>query len=123
MKVRGVVEAAGDRCGPLPPAGAAMTSSATWDPWGQVLASAGPAVQVGYQGQWTDPITGQVSMGARFYRPPAGGFINQDTDTGEEGGPAVTDNLHAYAHDNPVTLTDVSGHSPSRTSGSSGGIS
>src|SRR5260370_35401178 len=120
MKVRGVVEAAGDRCGPLPPAGAAMTSSATWDPWGQVLASAGPAVQVGYQGQGTDPITGQVSMGARFYRPPAGGFINQDTDPREEGGPAGPHNLHASAPDNPATLTALSRPPPHPTRGCRG---
>ena len=48
--------------------------------------------------------------------------MNQDSYTGGEGGPAVTDDLHAYADDNPVTLTDVSGHAPSKSSGS-GGIS
>src|SRR5581483_5099841 len=103
-------------------AGTALASSTTWDPWGQVLASNGPAVQVGYQGQWTDPVSQQVSMGSRFYRPPWGGFVNQDSYTGGEGGPAVTDDLHAYADDNPVTLTDVSGHAPSKSSGA-GGIS
>jgi RHS repeat-associated protein len=112
----------GDLSGTFTPAGTSLSSSSTWDPWGQLLASSGSAIQVGYQGQWTDPVTGQVSMGARMYRPPVSGFINQDTYTGGEGGPAVTDNLHAYANDNPVTLIDVSGHSPSRTSGSGGGI-
>jgi Pretoxin HINT domain len=38
-----------------------------------VLASSGPPVQVGYQGQWTDPGTGQTDMGARMYRPGTGG--------------------------------------------------
>jgi RHS repeat-associated protein len=87
-----------------------MASSTTWDPWGQVLASAGPAIQLGYQGQWNDPVTGQVNMGARMYRPAAGGFINQDTYTGGQGAPAVTGNLHAYASDNPMTFTDPTGH-------------
>src|SRR5487761_1844642 len=87
------------------------------------MASTGPAVQVGYQGQWADPITGQVAMGARMYQPAAGRLINQDTFTGGEGGAAVSDDLHAYADDNPVTLTDVSGHAPSSKSGSGGGIS
>ena len=32
----------------------------------------GPSIQVGYQGQWTDPVTQQVNMGARFYRPATG---------------------------------------------------
>ena len=102
--------------------GTALAGSVTYDPWGQVLASAGPAVQVGYQGQWTDPGTGQVEMGARFYQPSAGGFINQDTYAGGEGGPAVTDNLHAYADDNPMSVMDPSGHAPSKSSGSGGGV-
>ena len=111
-----------DLSGLFTTSGTALTSSVTYDPWGQVLASAGPAVQVGYQGQWTDPGTGQVDMGARFYKPSAGGFINQDTYTGGEGGPAVTDNLHAYADDNPMSVTDPSGHAPSSSSGSGGGV-
>jgi RHS repeat-associated protein len=47
-----------------------------------VLAKAGPAIHLGYQGQWTDPATQQMDMGARFYRPGTGGFSNQDTYTG-----------------------------------------
>jgi RHS repeat-associated protein len=109
-KTFALVDVHGDLSGTLTPAGTAMTTSATWDPWGQELASSGPAPQVGYQGQWTDPGTGQVNMGARMYEPSTSGFINQDTYTGGEGGTAVTDNLHAYADDNPVTLTDPSGH-------------
>jgi len=108
-----------DLSGTFTAAGASLAGSVTYDPWGQVLASAGPAIQVGYQGQWTDPGTGQVDMGARFYKPSAGGFINQDTYSGAHGDPAVTGNLHAYADDNPMTITDPSGHSPSASSGAS----
>jgi RHS repeat-associated protein len=111
-----------DLSGTFTAAGAALASSTTWDPWGQVLGTAGTAVQVGYQGQWTDPVTGQVSMGSRFYKPAAGGFINQDTYTGGQGGPAVAGNLHAYAGDNPMSVTDPSGHSPSASKGSGGGV-
>jgi hypothetical protein len=64
-----------DLSGLFTASGTALAGSVTYDPWGQVLASSGPAVQVGYQGQWTDPGTGQVDMGARFYKPSAGGFI------------------------------------------------
>jgi large repetitive protein len=78
-----------------------------------VLATTGPAIQLGYQRQWTDPATQQVDMGARFYRPGISGFGNQDTYTSGEGGTAVTDNLHAYADDNPMSITDPTGHSPS----------
>jgi RHS repeat-associated protein len=103
-----------DLSGLFTAAGATMTGSATYSPWGQVTGSTGPAVQIGYQGQWTDPQSGQVNMGSRFYRPGTGGFTSKDTYTGAEGGSsAVSDNLYAYGNDNPVTVTDPSGHSPS----------
>jgi RHS repeat-associated protein len=107
-----------DLSGTFGAAGTTLAGSTTWDPWGTVLATTGPAIEVGYQGQWTDPATGQTDMGARFYSPSAGDFINQDTYTGGEGGSAVTDDLHAYADDNPMSVTDPSGHSPSSSSGS-----
>jgi hypothetical protein len=55
-----------DLAGVFTAAGTAMAGSSTWDPWGNVIAAAGPAVQVGYQGAWTDPVTKQVHMGSRF---------------------------------------------------------
>src|SRR5260370_19123188 len=67
-----------DLSGTFTAAGTALAGSVTYDPWGQVLASAGPAIQVGYQGQWTDPGTGQGDMGARFYKPAPAGFHNPD---------------------------------------------
>lgn len=110
-----------DLSGLFTAAGTALTASATYGPWGQVLGSTGPAVQVGYQGQWTDPRNGQVSMGSRFYQPGTGSFTSADTYTGAEGGKAaVSDNLYAYGDDNPVTVTDPSGHSPSSGSGAGG---
>lgn len=48
-----------DLSGTFSASGTSMTSSTSYDPWGQVLATAGPAIQVGYQGQWTDPVTGR----------------------------------------------------------------
>jgi RHS repeat-associated protein len=94
-----------DLSGTFAAAGATLASSATWDPWGDLLATAGPAVELGYQGQWTDPGTGQTDMGSRLYRPSTGGFINADT--------APAGNPYAYAGDNPMSLTDLSGNSPS----------
>src|ERR1700677_2977528 len=113
-----------DLSGTFSASGASMTSSTSYNPWGQVLATAGPAIQVGYQGQWTDPVTEQVNMGARMYSAGSGGtgprFISQDTDPAK-GGVAVTGG-YAYADDNPMTLTDLTGHSPSR-SGKGGAVS
>jgi RHS repeat-associated protein len=107
----------GDLSGVFAAAGTSLAGSTTYDPWGQVLATAGPAIELGYQGQWTDPATQQVDMGSRFYRPRTGGFDNQDTYTGGEGGAAVTDNSYAYADDNPMSITDPTGHSPSSKGG------
>ena len=98
----------------------ALSGSSTYSPWGQPAASTGPTVQIGYQGQWTDPQSGQVNMGSRFYQPGTGGFTGVDTYTGAQGGKsAVSDNLYAYGDDNPVTTTDPTGHAPSN--GSDGG--
>ncbi|HXS63847.1 MAG TPA: DUF6531 domain-containing protein [Streptosporangiaceae bacterium] len=108
-----------DLSGMFTASGTALAGSTAYDPWGTVLATSGPSVQVGYQGQWTDPVTQQVDMGARLYRP-GGGFANQDTRPSESG-TAVTDDLHAYANDNPVTLADPSGHAPAGKGSSSGG--
>jgi RHS repeat-associated protein len=116
-----LVDEHGDLSGVFGAAGATMTGSTTYGPWGSVLASTGPAIEVGYQGQWTDPATGQTDMGARFYQSSTGGFLDQDTDPAESG-TAVTDNLHAYADDNPMSVADPSGHSPSGGSGSGGGV-
>jgi hypothetical protein len=48
-KTLALVDAHSDLYGTFTPAGTALTGSTTWDPWGQVLGSAGPAVQLGYQ--------------------------------------------------------------------------
>jgi RHS repeat-associated protein len=103
-----------DLAGTFTPAGTALASSATYDPWGQVIAATGPAVHIGYQGQWTDPLTGQVNMGSRFYSPAHGNFLNHDT--------APAGNPYAYADDNPVTVTDLTGHSPDQDSSGSSNI-
>jgi RHS repeat-associated protein len=100
-----------DLVGMVAPAGTALAGSATFDPWGNVIAKAGTAVQAGFQGGWTDPATGQVSMGSRFYDPAAGQFLNQDSvTTSAQGDPAAGSDLHAYVNDSPVTGTDPSGH-------------
>jgi RHS repeat-associated protein len=112
----------GDLSGIFTAGGTSLTGSTTYDPWGQVLATAGPAIQVGYQGQWTDPATQQVDMGSRFYRPGTGSFDNTDTDAGGQGGTAVTDNLYAYADDNPVSVADPTGHSPSSSQDGTGTV-
>jgi len=99
-------------------AGTTMAGSSTWDPWGNLIASAGPVVQVGYQRAWTDPVTRQPDMGSRFYDPAAGQFLNQDSvDTPAQGDPAAGGDLHAYADDSPVTGADPAGHAVTAAGG------
>jgi RHS repeat-associated protein len=101
-----------DLSGLFTAAGTSLAGSTTYNPWGQVLGTTGPSVQVGFQGQWTDPATGQVNMGSRFYQPSTGSFGNKDSAPASSG-----DNAYSYADDNPVTVTDPSGHAPSGSSG------
>jgi hypothetical protein len=45
-----------------------------YDPFGVVTATTGTGPQLlttGFQGDWTDPETGDVNMGARWYNPSA----------------------------------------------------
>lgn len=53
-------------------------------------------------------------MGSRFYSPAHGNFLNRDT--------TPAGNPYAYAGDNPVTVTDLTGHSPDRDSSGTGQI-
>jgi len=98
-----------DLSGTFTASGTSMTSSTTYSPWGAVLASSGPAIQVGYQGQWTDPVTEQVNMGSRMYSAGAGPrFINKDTDPGKSD--AAVSSGFSYGDDNPMSQIDPSGH-------------
>jgi RHS repeat-associated protein len=115
-KTLALVDHHDDLSGLFTASGTSLVGSTTYNPWGQVLGTSGPAVQVGYQGQWTDPATGQVNMGSRFYQPSTGSFSGKDT-APAGGGAAVTDDAYAYADDNPVTVTDPTGHAPSGGSG------
>lgn len=89
----------------------------TYDPFGAVIPhfSFGQRVtppNLGFQGQWTDPTTGKVLMGARWYDGGTGRFLTQDVLQ-----PLVTDpvdtNLYAYGRANPLLYQDPSGYCPS----------
>ena len=112
-----------DLSGLFTASGTALAGSTTYSPWGQAAATGGTTVQIGYQGQWTDPQSGQVNMGSRFYQPGTGSFTGADTYTGTQGGKAaVSDNSYAYGDDNPITVTDPTGHAPSSSGSGYGDI-
>jgi len=112
----------GDVTGLLTPSGTSLESSAAYDPWGNVTATTGSMPALGYQGGYTDPTTGLVDMGSRWYNPSTGGFTSADTlltVPGPGGGTASTagDPLagggsgpFGYAADNPLTIVDPTGH-------------
>ena len=84
-----------------------LVGSQTFDPFGQPISA--PALNLGYQGDWTDPTTKQPWMAARWYQPKTATFTTRDTLLGSVGGPTVAHNRHTYANNNPLTYWDPTG--------------
>ena len=99
-----------DVTGDFSPAGGSLAGSAAYDPWGAVTASSGLAGALGYQSGWTDPVTGRVDMGARWYAPQAGGFTSKDSAQVNPVPASAAANPFAYVGDNPLGATDPTGH-------------
>jgi RHS repeat-associated protein len=90
---------------------AGLTASAAFDPFGHVVAetTGGTPGNIGYQGDWTDPASDQVKMGARWYNPGTGAFNSRD-DWTLEPEPSVQANDYTYANGDPLDNTDPTGH-------------
>nr|WP_246486830.1 RHS repeat domain-containing protein [Kribbella qitaiheensis] len=104
----------GDVVGGFDPAdttlAAGLPDSRSFDPFGKSTAASGMAYRVGYQGDWTDPNSGDVNQGARWYDPDSGTFNSRDTMTYAAGVASSLPNLYAYATGNPLTLNDPTGN-------------
>jgi RHS repeat-associated protein len=87
---------------------ATEVGTTAFDPWGELLATSGTQSALGYQGDLTDPDTGLVDMGTRWYAPGLGRFGSRDTVFGEFGSP-MSLNQYAYANMNPITMWDPTG--------------
>lgn len=78
---------------------------------GQVTAVSGPtdsiarALPFGYEGGFTDEVTGLVRFGARWYDPRVGRWLSRDP-LGFGGG---DQNQYAFVHGDPVNRTDFNG--------------
>ncbi len=92
--------------------GTSLSASRSYGPWGAVTANSTSALagSLGYQSQYTSPVTGQTSMGARWYNPANGGFGNKDTVSNNPVPDSASASPYAYAADNPLTSTDPTGH-------------
>ncbi|MEZ5378230.1 MAG: LamG-like jellyroll fold domain-containing protein [Acidimicrobiales bacterium] len=86
-----------------------LSDTATFDPYGDPIATTGTTNPVlGYQTDYTDPTTGHVWMGARWYQPSSATFLSRDTYSGELVTP-FTLNRYTYALNNPNKYWDPDG--------------
>ena len=56
-----------------------LNDSTAYDPFGKEATSTGSTGRLGFQGDWTDPDTGEVDMAARWYQPGTGTFTSRDS--------------------------------------------
>ena len=104
----------GDVTATLATAGA-TAQTIDYDPYGVVRATAGGTrPSIGYQADWTDPTSGLVNMGARWYQPATGGFTSRDTYNGRLDTP-ITLNRYTYANNNPMRYFDPTGYASADT--------
>ncbi len=75
-----LTDAHGDAAAAFDPANTSLTTlndSTAYDPFGKKIGGVGNTGNLGFQGDWTDPDTGQVDMGARWYNPGTGTFTSR----------------------------------------------
>ncbi len=68
-------------------------STSVYDPFGAPTVKTGPGTAIGFQADWTEPSTGNVRMGARWYTPRNASFTTRDT---YAGNPATPVSLNRY---------------------------
>ncbi|WP_260193248.1 RHS repeat-associated core domain-containing protein [Actinophytocola gossypii] len=88
-----------------------VADSTAYDPFGTPIATTGDQRPIGYQGDYTDPDTGQVNMTARWYDPSTGAFTSRDSVT-LPASPSGLANRYAYGLGSPTNYTDPTGHAP-----------
>jgi RHS repeat-associated protein len=89
--------------------GSQVETTATYEPYGKLLAQTGPSGTVyGYTGEAHDASTGLVFLRARYYNPDLKLFLSRDPYSGSMGRPST---LHGYSYveNDPINGTDPSG--------------
>jgi RHS repeat-associated protein len=91
----------------------ALAGTVHFDAWGNVLGSSGTTIPYGYQGSvgsWTNPTTGFINMGARWYYPKVGRFLSSDPAAGSANPRTPMPGLRwLYGLDNPLRYRDPNG--------------
>ncbi|WP_410670844.1 RHS repeat-associated core domain-containing protein [Amycolatopsis sp. cmx-4-68] len=107
-----LTDAHADVVGGLDPASTGgLTGSTSYGPFGERLAATGAGSSLGYQSDYTDPETGAVDMGARWYTPGTGTFTTRD-DIELPTSPSIAGNRYTYGNGSPVSTIDPDGHLP-----------
>jgi RHS repeat-associated protein len=87
-----------------------VTGSTAYNPFGETTTSTGSRLGggLGFQGDWTDPSTGLVNQGTRWYQPTTGAFASRDSYNGQLDSP-VSLNRYTYGANNPLRYFDPDG--------------
>ena len=110
-----LTDAHGDVVAAFDPANTSLTTlndSTAYDPFGKKIGGVGNTGNLGFQGDWTDPDTGQVDMGARWYNPGTGTFTSRDTVTYTQGD-SILANRYTYGAGTGSTSTTPMATGPS----------
>ena len=91
----------------------------TYDAWGSPLTTTGTMADTlgklnpfRYRGYFYDTETGLYYLQSRYYDPGVGRFINADNAIASVSGDIRGYNLFCYCMNNPVNMSDRSGHWP-----------
>ncbi|MEV4081146.1 deaminase domain-containing protein [Nonomuraea fuscirosea] len=94
----------------------ALSSTTTYNPFGESIAQTGAKPALGYQSEYTDPDTGNINMHARWYEPGTGAFTSRDNWT-LPASPSVQANRYTYGNAAPLVYQDPTGHAPCGSNG------
>ena len=91
----------------------------TYDAWGKLMElkdttanSVGTQNPFRYRGYYYDTETEFYYVSSRYYDPGIGRYLNADSVIAGVGGSIQGYNLFAYCYNNPVNMSDSSGHWP-----------